>query len=138
MSVSNLPIFPQTLTNWSVPLVNANGTSTIALVVGATNGSKVESIIATSNNASDLSLNLWVNLGLSDVLLASVLVPANSGGNTLVATVDVLGNSQVPGVAQDPNGNQYLYIASGTTLKVSANTVGAGKVLGVFASGGNY
>lgn len=141
MAVSNLPIFPQALVDFSVSIVPATTTNTVSLVVGGTNGTKIESIIATSNNITDLALNLWVNTGGSDTLLASILVAANSGNNSspAIPTVNVLGNGQTPGLATDPNGNKYMLIATGTTLKVSANTaVGAGKTLNIFASGGNY
>jgi len=140
MTVSNLPIFPQVIADWSTQLVNANGTATVACVVGGTNGTKVESMVATSNNITDLALSLWVNNGNTDTLLASVLVAANSGNNAnpAIPSVDVLRSSQLPGLAYDANGNKYLYIASGTTLKVSANTVAAGKVLNIWATGANY
>jgi hypothetical protein len=141
MAGTNLPIFPQTIANWSTVLVNANGTSTVNFVSGATNGTKVESMMATSNNTSDLALDLWVNNGGSDTLLASILVVANSGNNSNLAipAVDVLRSSQLPALPYDSNGNKYLYIAYGTNLKVSANVaVASGKVLGVWAAGANF
>lgn len=137
MPVSNLPIFPQTIVDFSTILVNANGVATVAFVAGGTNGTKIESMVATSNNTTDLGLDVWVNNGGADTLLAAVYVPANSGALTPNSAVNVLSN--VPGLASDANGNKYIYVASGTTLKVSSNVaVAAGKAMGVWASGGNY
>jgi hypothetical protein len=141
MTVSNLPIFPQVIESWMLSLLPANTTSTVVLITAGANGTKVESITATSNNITDLALDLWVNNGNADTLLASVYVPANSGNNSNPAlpTVDVLRSGQLPGLAYDANGNRYIYLASGITLKCSANiAVGTGKVLNIWATGGNY
>src|SRR6266403_2345007 len=132
MPTSNLPIFPQTISDWSTILVPANTTNTVVFVTGGANGTKVETVVATSNNVTDLALNLWVNNGGADTLLASILVAANSGNNSnpAIPSVNVLGSNQLPGLATDPNGNKYIYVASGTTLKVSSNVaVGAGKAV---------
>ena len=98
-------------------------------------------MIATSNNTTDLALDLWITQtgDTADTLLASVYVPANSGNNSnpAIGTVNVLAN--INGLPSDSNGNKYIVLGNTTVLSVSANTtVAAGKVLGVFASGGSF
>jgi len=138
---SNLPIFPQYIKTYSTSLVNANGVNTVALVAANNNGTQLNSLTATSNNTTDLAVNLWINNGGADTLIASIEVPANSGNNSnpAIATVDLLRGGQLPGLANDANGNKIISLQLGSTLKVSANSaVAVGKVLNIFGYGGDF
>jgi hypothetical protein len=141
----NTPIFPQLIMNWSTILVAANTSNLVNYIQAGNNGTKIESMIATSNNTVDLTLTLWINNGGADTALASILIAANSGRSAGVPSVDCLRSPQLPGLVSDPNGNKILYLANNAVgpiysiIKVSVNTnIQAAAALGIFAYGGNY
>ncbi len=139
MAGTATPIFPQTIRNWAQSIVNSDGQTVKTLVTGATNGTKVESIIVTSSDTTLRDLQLSVTISSVTYILATIPIPISSGTIDSVASVDILRSPYIPGLAFDPNGNRYIYVASGSTLNVEAlTTVTTGKAIHIFGQGGDF
>lgn len=122
MALSFSPFFPQALKAGVLNIANTNGTSTLNVVVGGANGTKIEVINATSNDNIDHALTLSLNASGVLYLIGVINVPANSG-NLQTATVSVLGNSKLQSWPLDVNGNRYLYLPNAAcSLTVSSNS----------------
>jgi hypothetical protein len=143
MPVSNLPIFPQAPQLWLTELLNANTTSLVTMITGGVNGTKVEGMMATSNSAVDLSIQIYANNSTlqGNVMIGSIYVPANAGNiaNPPIPAIDLFKGGQIPGLPVDSSGNKYLYLPSGFTLSVNANnTIVSGHFVTVTAVGANF
>lgn len=139
MAGTATPIFPQVIKNYTQTIAPADTTTVKALAVGGTNGTKVESILVTSTDTAARDLALFATISAVNYLLATIAIPLNAGNTNAVPTVDVLRHTQWPGLAYDPNGDKYLYLASGTTLSVATlTTVTAAKQITIFAQGGDF
>jgi hypothetical protein len=122
MALSFSPFFPQSLKAGVLNIANTNGTATLNVVVGGTNGSKIEAINASSNDSIDHALTLSMNAVGVLYLIGVINVPANSG-NLLTSTVNVLGNSKLQSWPLDVNGNRYIYLPNAAcSLVVSSNS----------------
>ncbi len=120
------PIFFTTVRNPAVQLSNANGTAFVSVMVGGTSGSKLESLIATNGDAAvDTVLQLAITISSVDYIIGEVSVPQGAGTNGSTPSVDLLNETSIPGLRSD-GVNRYLYLASGSTLKVKAKVAIAG------------
>lgn len=125
MAGTATPIFPQTIKNYVAQILPADTTTLKTLVTGATNGTKVEMINIASTDTSARDVQFWLDVSGTTYLMTTLSIPANSGNTnallpqgllaSLVATSPYLPFFQFP---LDSNGNRYLYIASGSILKV--------------------
>lgn len=123
MALSFQPFFPQSLQNYA--LANAACTASQNVIVGGVNGTKVETLLASSNDTVDHLLTFSMNISGVNYMLGSALVAANTGN--LVANqngVNLLSGNVFLNLPQDPNGNKYLYIANGACgLTVKSNSI---------------
>ena len=146
MSVTNdSPIFPQTVLNKVVQIANADGTTKKTLWAGSATGDKIECIIVTSNDTAARILNFYFTISAVDYPIGQVNVPITSGQDPAAAPVAIPAisvletNALLPWVRKDSDGRGYLYVASGTTLKVAAQVaVTAAKEIDIVAIGGSY
>ena len=133
------PIYPKTVKNYVAQVLPADASALKTLVTGATNGTKIESITVASTDTAARDLQFTITISAVTYVLATVSIPANSGNTNALPAIDILRNAQWPGLAYDSNGNKYLYIASGSTLKINTlTTVTTAKEIDVLASGGDY
>ncbi len=141
MAVTATPIFPQTITNKVVTIVNADGTSLKTLYAAGTNGSKVENILVTNTDTAAYTVQVYVTISATDYLIGSVNLPLSAGNTSSAPSINVLQatNNFGTSVNLDANGNSYLYLASGSTLKVAVTgAVTAAKTVTFFAQGGDF
>jgi len=139
MAVTPTPIYPQTIYNAVQTLANADGTSVKALTTSQTNGIKIESVLASSSDTTARDVCLYLTIASTNYLLSQVQVPITAGQSNGASFVNLLTGAFLPGsvpLSFDSNGNQYLYLAAGTTLSISAPVaVTSTKVINVFAIG---
>lgn len=139
MAGTATPIFPQTVKNWVQSIANADGQTVKTLVTGGANGSKLESLIVSSSDSAARDFQLSMTVSSVSYVIGTITIPINAGTVNSAPSVDILRNAQLPGLAYDPNGNKYLYVASGSTLTVQAlTTVTSGKTLQIVAQGGDF
>lgn len=139
MTTTATPIFPQAITSPSVQILPADTTALKTLYTAGTNGSKIENIIATNtDSAAAYGLQLSVTTGATTYLLGTINVPLSAGNTTAAPAISLLNSTNLP-TAKDSNGNPYLYLASGSVLKVnSLTTVTAAKIVSITVNGGDY
>lgn len=139
MSVSNVPIFPQTIQSEAIQILPATGSTLVTLYTAGANGSKIENIIATNTDSTTaylITLTFIIN-GIS-YPVTTINVPLSSGLTNSAPAISLLKNANLP-TASDSNGNPYLYMGAGTLLKVnSSTTVTSGQSLSFVALGGDY
>jgi len=139
MAFSYSPFFPQALHSGVLQLVAANTTNTVNVIVSSTNGTKIESIIATSNDTIDHALTISMNIGGVNYLMANVNIPANSGSIVGTPPVNVLGNVAFSGLPSDPAGNRYIYVANNGSITVSSNSaISSNKVVNVIIQAADF
>jgi hypothetical protein len=147
MSLSSVPVYAQQPKAWGASLVNSTGawtlsqtstTNLVSLLTGATNGAKVEAILATTNDTSAETLAVMLNDGINNYLLGEFTVAIGAGITAGIANANVLGS--IFGLPVDAAGNPYLYVPPSWTLYVGVTTsaVTSGKLTSVIATGGLF
>jgi hypothetical protein len=141
MALTNTPIFPQTITNNVVQILPADTTTLKTLYTGATNGSRIENIMVTNTDTNAYTINIFFTISATNYLIGTINVPLSAGNTTAAPTVNLLSSAGNFGgiLNYDANGNKYLYVASGTILKVaSTGTVTTAKALTFSCQGGDF
>ena len=133
------PVFPQTIKTNVAQILPADTTTLKTLITAPANGVRVDSILISSTDTSARDLQLVVTISSVDYVLGTLQIPANAGFTNAVPTVGAFQHSQLVGLNTDVNGNKFLFLASGATLKVKAlTTVTAAKAISVIAQCGEF
>ena len=124
-----------------VQIVNADAQAAKTVVTAGASGSKVVSLIATSNDTS--ARDVQVALVRSAVTYILGVTTVGIGAGTIAATpaVDLLNTTIFPAgmIAVDNDGQKYLFMESGDTLVVSAlATVTAAKTISAHSDFGDF
>lgn len=134
--MSASPIYLGTIEGFAAQILPADTTTQKSLVTAATNGTRVNSIVATSTDTAARDLVVVKTKGGVDYLLGTVSIPANSGNTNALPAVDILASPQLKGVCYDGNGNPYIDLVTGEVLKVNTGTtVTAAKAVNVTGFG---
>jgi len=137
--MATTPIYPATIVTAVQQILPADTTTLKTLYTAGASGSRVENIIISSTDTSLRDLVFYVNVSGTDYQLCTVSCPINSGNTNAIFPLNLFQNVAFQGLNFDPNGNRYLYLASGAVLKVkSATSVTATKVIQFFVQGGDY
>lgn len=139
MAVSNVPIFPQTITTTAMTIVNADGTNKKTLYTAGTNGSKLEYCYITNTDTAAYTVNIYITISATDYLIGTINLPLSSGNTTAAPTINLFANTNLATLNVDPNGNKYLMLATGATLKAATTgAVTAAKTVAFITQGGDY
>ena len=131
MAANTNPIFIDTPSNFA-PKSFASGDTTTkkTIATGGADGSRVDSIMVSSDDTAAVNLAFYLNDGSTDYYIGNVNVPIGSGYTT-VARVEAM---QTLGPQTG-----YLFVPNGWTLKCNCvATMTAAKICTVVASGGDY
>lgn len=129
------PPFPQTIQNYAVDFVNADGTTMQALVAGATEGTRVDTIVATTDEVVANVLNIELYDGATAYRIGQVAIPAGAGTDGTTKAISVLNDIELPFLKEDLS----ILVENGWSLRVAPNTaVGSGDTLNVVAIAGDY
>lgn len=126
MAVTATPIFPQGILAQTATI--PGNTTTVLLTSAPMNGAKIENINVSSTSATPVTINLFVNAGGLPFLLSQFSIPANSGNSITIPSLNLLNNSQMPGLCYDNNGNKYLYLPNGFYLQATATATFTGTI----------
>lgn len=139
MAGTATPIFPQLVTNGFQQILPADTTTLKTLYTAGANGSKIEHISITSTDTANKDLQFYITSGGVDYLIATLQIPANSGNTNAIVPVDALTSTMFTFTSTDNNGNRYIYLASGSVLKVKATaSVTAARVIQFYVFGGDF
>lgn len=136
--MSSNPSFVSTVQTPAAQFVNADGTTFKTVMTAGSNGSRVDSLIATNTDGTNAYV---VQLALQksgvDYVLGEVNVPLGSGTNGTAKSVALLNSSDIPGLAYTEGG--ALFLASGVALRARPKTAVAGSnTLQIVGVAGDY
>ena len=119
----------------NTPTVDSGTTNaTFAVTVGmlntlytaAANDAVIKAITVSSTDTVARNMSVWINTGTGgDKLLGVVPIPASSGANGALASIDLLTGSFFPALPFDANGKRGMPLKAGTIVKVSVPGVTA-------------
>ena len=130
MAANTAPIFEILPTIKGVTVVNADSTNLKTIQTGGSEGTRVDGIFVSSNDASAVNLAFYINDGANDLYIGNVVVPIGSGYTTVSRVEAMTTLSPLLG---------YLVLPYNYILKCNAVVaVTAAKTVTVVAQGGNY
>lgn len=130
------PIFQAQPKLATLEMDNADGTTALNLyTAGATSGGLIDSIAATTDDTSNVTLVLKLNDGTSDFTIGEVVLTAGAGTDGTDAAQNLLSSTAFPFLQS----NGGLSLGPGYILKVAAKSaITSGKVVHLVAFGGDY
>lgn len=129
--ISNVRDFP-------AKLVNADGTAkkTVVTPVGA--GTRLKSLIVTSDDTAARVLQLVKTVAAVDYILGEIDIPIGAGTDGATNAVDVFAGTRIKGLQTDGI-SKWIDVASGTTLSLQAKVaVTAAKTIYIVGEGGDF
>jgi hypothetical protein len=126
------PTFPYQPQAATVNIANGDGQTLKTVCTPGSNGSKIIGLIATSTDTSARDVTVYRTNSAVDYPLGTTTVPITAG--TIAATNGVNLLTNIAGLPTDSDGNPFIYLISGDTLRVEAlTTVTAAKNISVTA-----
>jgi hypothetical protein len=113
---------------------STNGTTMQDLYTVPTEGAVIKGLLVTSADAAVKVMQLWVRAdGVTDTLLGSVSIPANSGNNGSAVTVDFFtggttANQLLAALPRDQSGKPVLPLEGDDIIKISTTAAAAGNI----------
>lgn len=130
MAAGTSPIFEAAVRVLGIQFTSADTTTGKSFGTIGANGTRIDSIMCSTNDTAAVNLAFWINDGSVDHYIGVVNVPIGSGYTT-VARVEAM-NTLSPLLG-------YLVIPSGYTLKAGCvATMTAAKTTDAVAMGGDY
>jgi hypothetical protein len=130
MAANTSPIFELVPFMKGATLAIGDTTAAITLITGGTNGTRIDSLMCSTNDTTAVNLAFWVDNGGADLYLGVVNVPIGSGYTT-VARVEAM-TTLAPTLG-------YLVLPNTSELKVGCvATMTTAKLTTVVALGGDY
>lgn len=127
--------------NNGTSIATTNPSNTLLVFTAGAEGSKITSLIVSSDDTSARVLSFWISNdgGTTKYHLFSVSIPATSGQTGTLAVVDILGSAYVLGMPLDQSGKPVMPLAASARLYVgSQTTVTSGKAINVQPFGEDF
>ena len=133
--MSSTPMFPGAIKTHTGSISDTTGTSLITLVTAGSNGTRIDSISATSDDTVDAILTIYHSDGTTDFILGTLTVSAGSGTDGSTPSVDILNQTDLPFLRDD----LALYLENGHSLKLGVSAVlSTGKKIDFVSICGDY
>lgn len=130
MAAGTAPIFEAAVRVLGIQFAAADTTTGKSFGTIGTNGTRIDSIMCSTNDTTAVNLAFWINDGSTDHYIGVVNLPIGTGYTT-VSRVEAM-NTLSPSLG-------YLVIPNGYTLKAGCvATMTAAKVTDAVAMGGDY
>lgn len=130
MAANTSPIFEEIPTVKGVQFTSADTTTKKTIQTGGTDGTRIDSIMCSTDDTAAVNLMFYVNDGTTDLYLGNVNVPAGSGYTTVPRVEAISTLAPLTG---------YLVLPSTFVLKAKClATMTAAKTTDVVAMGGDY
>jgi hypothetical protein len=134
--------FVQTVNNPTGQILPADASGLKTIWTAGSADGVLYTLFASSTDGTDRSVVVTVNIGGAgtDIQVATILVPLNSGNTTAVLPCNILNSTALgPYLRYDAYGNRCWTFQAGSTFKVnSTTTVTTAKALSFTGDGGNY
>lgn len=130
--MASTPSVPQTPRCEKQQILNATASALVTVITGATNGTKVVGLIASSTDTSARDIQISITKSGTSFVLATKTVPLSSGFVAGTPAVNLLDPTLIVGLPVDADGQPYLFLETGDTLQVnSLTTLTAAKIISV-------
>lgn len=137
---TNSIVTPQAPVITPITIVNADASNKKTACTAGSNGTKVVSLTACSDDTSNRIVQVFLTRSATNYLLGSAVVTTLAGTDGATAVVDLLNNTTIfPGLPVDNDGQRYLFLKSGDTLTVaSTTTVTAAKTVTITCNSADF
>lgn len=122
-------------TQFANTFVNGDGTSAKDIVNGATDGTVIQDLIATSSSTDAELLQVFLYDGGAARLIGTITVPTLAGTDGTEPAVSLLNTTDIPSLAKRDDG--ALLLAAGQKLQVAPVAAVDDNLVTVTAIGGN-
>lgn len=130
MAANTSPIFERAVIDDAVTFTSADTTSKKTILTGATDGTRVDSIMCSTNDTVTVNLAFYIEIGGTDYYIGNVNLPIGAGYTT-VARVEAMATLS-PTLG-------YLVLENGNELKTNCVATMSGSVTTtVVAMGGDF
>ncbi len=130
MPANTSPIFELVTTDKGVQFTSTDTTAKKSIQTGGTNGTRIDSIMCSTNDTVAVNLAFYINDTVTDFYIGNVVLPIGAGYTT-IARVDAIATLS-PTLG-------YLVLPSGYILKANCvATMTAAKTTDAIAMGGDY
>lgn len=130
MTANKEPIFEEIPIDKGLQFTSADTTTKKSLVTGDTDGTRIDSIMCSTNDTAAVNLAFYINDGSTDFYIGNVNLPIGAGYTTV---------SRVEALTTLAPQTGYLWLPSGYVLKCNCvATMTAAKTTDVVAMGGDY
>lgn len=108
------PTFVKTPNLGATQITTGTGSSVaVTVYTGAANGSKIPGLIAAGIGTTGAFDVQWgTSSGGTLYIYGTVSVPAGAGSTSGIASVNLMGLANVPGLTLDSDGNPFIFLAS--------------------------
>lgn len=126
--MASAPSFAATPATSVQNILPADTTSAKTLLTAGASGTKVTGINIASSDTSARIVSIYITRGGTDYNLITVSIPAGAGNDSTGALAAIEGFLLMAGLPVDNDGQKYLLLKSGDTLRAnSATTVTAAR-----------
>jgi len=130
MAAGTSPIFEAAVRDLGIQFTSADTTTKKSLGSIGSNGTRIDSIMVSTNDTTAVNLAFYINDGSTDFYIGVVNVPIGSGYTTVARVEAIATLAPILG---------YLVLPTGYTLKAACvATMTAAKTTDVVAMGGDY
>lgn len=121
-----------------IAVTSADGTTKKAIATGAAAGTRIKSLIATSDDTVARVFQLIKTISAVDYILGEINIPIGSGTDGATAAVDVFAGTLLKGFQTDGI-SKWLELANGSSLALRSKVaVTAGKTVYFTAEAGDF
>lgn len=136
--MSATPTLISNVRDFVAKIVNADSTGKKTIVTPASAGTRLKSLVVSSDDTSSRTLQLVKTVSSVDYLMGEIDIPAGSGTDGTNPPVDVFAGARVKGLQTDGI-SKWIDVANGTTFSVQAKVaVTAAKTIYVAGEGGDF
>jgi hypothetical protein len=132
-------IFLQTVNVGVQQILPADTTTYKTLLTAGASGARVDAIFVHSTDTSAKDVILALTVSGTDYPIGTVAIPLRTGDTNSAPSINLLNMANIsPAFGMDVNGNKFLWMPAGATLRAKAgSTVTTAKAISFIAQGQN-
>jgi len=101
-------------------LQNGDGTALKLVYTATSDDAVVKGFMCVSTDSSPVNLRIVLVISPNNIQIGTINIPASSGANGTLSTIDLLNSSAIPGLPIDRNGKRILPLGAGVQLHIAA------------------
>lgn len=139
MAANTKAIYPGSVNSGSAKFETADGTDLKDVFTAGSEGSRIDSLVATSNDGTPRKVTLYINDGVNDIPFGTTTIPANAGRDGVEAAKNLLDPVMMPQFDLASGNDPSKFLKTNHKLRAGLDgAVTADKEIWLLAAGGNY